>query len=538
MKTSVLLLGLSFVLFLSARSQQAELVKDINPGEGNSFISYLNLLDGKAVFKATNSGYFNDEPWVTDGTESGTIMLREINPDPLSGSFIGPMVHFNNEIYFQANDGIHGSELWKTDGTPGGTTMVIDLFPGSQGSNPGEMTEFNGELYFSAYTPEYGDELWKTQGDSSSTTLVADIAEGDLSSSPCYLFPTSSYLFFARENANGVYRSDGTPGGTGMLYEKVIIGQLDEAFFTLFKGDIFFRGTDIIGPDAKGTQLWKISGDNVIRVTSLVSPEADLDPMHLTVAGDLMYFIGEQYPYGEELWIYNGTQVQMVKDINPSGHGNLGGFLTEFRGKLVFSAGVASTGVELWVSDGTEDGTRLICDIYPGPVSSGVVSPVKIGDTLYLSADDGTGGEIWKLPSPEGQLSRFTNIPNGGAWGPEFTRLGDYFLFSATDATSGTELWKMKASGLGIENAGLDKKEIVVYPNPARNLIHIEIPSHFQLPAEVRLYNSSGSKFYSGIASERTIQLSAASFHNGPGIYFLKINDVLNCQLSRISIIK
>jgi ELWxxDGT repeat protein len=529
MKTKVILFQLLVLAFLSASSQQAEMLKDINPGPDGSYIIHMTPLGNKAVFNATNSGS-NFEPWITDGTEAGTFMLKDINPGVASGSSAGPMVVCHNEVYFSADDGVHGSELWKTDGTPEGTRMVIDLFPGSQGSHPGDLIVFNDTLFFNAFSPEYGDELWKTGGDSTSTWLVADIAPGTASSSPCYLFATDNWIYFARENSNGLYHSYGTPSNTGLLYQDVIIGQLDDAFFTLYAGAVYFRGTDVTGPDAKGTQLWRIINNEVQRVTEIVSAEADLDPMHLTVAGDKLFFIGEQYPYGEELWFYDGLAPQMLKDINPSGHGNLGGFITEYKGKLVFSAGEASTGVELWVSDGTPDGTILVSDIYPGMISSGVVSPVKIGDTLYFSADDGTGGEIWKLLSPDGLPSKFTDITNGGAWGPELARLGGRFIFSASDAVAGTELWKMNSPGLGTNPFEPDAGSLIS-PNPSGDFLQITLPCNFELPAELTIYDTRGREIASQTLVERNERLSPAGMNCGKGVFMLKVqNGIRTCS--------
>ena len=40
--------------------------------------------------------------------------------------------------------------------------------------------------------------------------------------------------------------------------------------------------------------------------------------------------------------------------------------LTEVNGKLFFVAQNTTTGQELWTSDGTASGTKLVKDIYPG----------------------------------------------------------------------------------------------------------------------------------------------------------------------------
>jgi ELWxxDGT repeat protein len=509
---------------LTAEAQQAELLKDINPGTESSYISHMTPLQNKVIFEATNKGNTNSEPWVTDGTAQGTFILKEINPDPNLGSNIGQMIVYNNEVYFSADDGTHGTELWKSDGTTEGTKMVKDIAPGSVYGYPGDFTVFKGALYFHATHPDTGSELWKSDGTTDGTIMVKDLSDGTTSTLPGYLFATSSMLYFCGLNDHKLYGSDGTVNGTNLISDKVIVGR-DNAYFTEYVNEVYFNGVDVTGPDEKGAQLWKVSGYTAQRVTAIISNEAMLNPNNLVVASGKLFFIGQQYPYGDELWTYNGLTASMVKDINPSGHGP-GGFITSFKDKVVLSAGDATTGKELWVSDGTENGTKMIKDIYPGAISSGIVSPVIIGDTLYFSADDGTGGELWRLNSPDSQPEKFTNITGGGAWGPELARIGKTFVFSAGDAVNGTELWKMTVSGsTAAESLVSGVQDIKVYPNPVTDYFIVEVPELFTLPAVISFYNSLGVRIMLTEATNRSMNFNAIKLRLRSGLYFIRVED-------------
>ena len=82
------------------------------------------------------------------------------------------------------------------------------------------------------------------------------------------------------------------------------------------------------------------------------------------------------------------------------------GAFVEFDGKLYFSADDSVNGDELWVSDGTAEGTSLFSNINPevnffGGSSSYPGSLTVVGDELFFSADNGeTGRELFKLTVP------------------------------------------------------------------------------------------------------------------------------------------
>ena len=54
-----------------------------------------------------------------------------------------------------------GWELWATDGTRSGTTLVRDINPGREDSRAGSLAAVGGTLFFSASDDVHGDELWK-----------------------------------------------------------------------------------------------------------------------------------------------------------------------------------------------------------------------------------------------------------------------------------------------------------------------------------------------------------------------------------------
>ncbi len=99
-------------------------VANINSGVAGSNPDNITQFGSKAIFTATTASGGN-ELWITDGTSSGTVLLKDIN---VGGGSSSPhdFVVLNGTAYFAANDG-SGDALWKTDGTTGGTVKVKDI---------------------------------------------------------------------------------------------------------------------------------------------------------------------------------------------------------------------------------------------------------------------------------------------------------------------------------------------------------------------------------------------------------------------------
>src|SRR5207247_195058 len=108
-----------------------EKVNEIQPGPGSGYPYHMTPFGNRLLFQATD-GVHGVELWKTNGTKAGTAMIKDINPglqingQPRS-SDPQEFVTVGKRALFVANERGHGFELWRTNGTPSGTVMVRDI---------------------------------------------------------------------------------------------------------------------------------------------------------------------------------------------------------------------------------------------------------------------------------------------------------------------------------------------------------------------------------------------------------------------------
>lgn len=207
-------------------SEGTVMVKDIEYfGPGYSSPEGFTVFQNELYFQATqNSTSTNGqapigtELWKTDGTENGTVLVKNINPNLRENSDPAGFTVFKGALYFRANDGTSGMELWKTDGTADGTVRVKDINVGGD-SNPTSLIVFNDTLYFQADDGVNGIELWKSDGTETGTTLVRDINNGGSSNPSEFSVINGVFYFEADDGVNGreLWKTDGTSDGTVLL---------------------------------------------------------------------------------------------------------------------------------------------------------------------------------------------------------------------------------------------------------------------------------------------------------------------------------
>jgi ELWxxDGT repeat protein len=167
------------------------LVKDIFQGSGY-WLSEFTVVNTEVFFLAYKpmSPNIIHELWKSDGTESGTVMVKRFITLSAVGGSVGRLSDINGTLFFAATDETHGEELWKSDGTETGTVLVKDINPGKDSSNIDELTNVDGSAFFRAVDGSHSDELWKSDGTESGTMMVKDINESG-GSWPRYFTPMS-----------------------------------------------------------------------------------------------------------------------------------------------------------------------------------------------------------------------------------------------------------------------------------------------------------------------------------------------------------
>ena len=403
----------------------------------------------------------NRELWKSDGTEAGTVQVKDIRPGS-AGSDPASLTNVNGTLHFVATDATGTSAaLWKSDGTEAGTVMVLAVpFPPDQIVST--LVAVNGRVFLD-YADAAGRELWTSDGTAAGTVRVKDIAPGAASSAPSSMRNVNGTLFFAAtDGASGIelWKSDGTEAGTVPVRDiNVGASGSDPLELTDVNGTLFFTAITA----ANGRELWKSNGTaaGTLLVQDIGPGPGSSNPAALARIGNLLYFRANDFLNGPEVWSTDGTaQNTLLFDLDDRRSSNPNSF-TRVNGITFFAANDGVTGNELWKSDGTEAGTVLVRDIVPGGGGGAPTLLVAVGNTLFFTATDAAGGrEIWKSDGTAAGTVRIKDVNPGSAsssptalvaWGDQ---AGDRLYFVASDGVNNAALWKSDGTDVGTVRLG------------------------------------------------------------------------------------
>jgi ELWxxDGT repeat protein len=127
---------------------------------------YLRLWDAYSG-GSYGDDYYGRELWKVDPSTNTAAIIKDIFPPDIFGANSSSPLNYSFEnglMYFAASDAIHGRELWLTDGTESGTILVADFVPGTGSGNPGIVNVVGERRVVSVTTDEFGEELWRLEG--------------------------------------------------------------------------------------------------------------------------------------------------------------------------------------------------------------------------------------------------------------------------------------------------------------------------------------------------------------------------------------
>lgn len=403
-------------------------------------------------FDTDSTGY---ELWRTDGTVAGTKQVKDIYPGIYSGNPYNT-TPLGNKLMFAANDGITGDELWISDGTQQGTNLVKDINTLTTGDAvptlyniPNFNPIVNGKITFGAYDEKNGNELWVSNGTVQGTQLTKDIEPG---LNTGFGLPggvlNNNFYYFKRNLFRdiAIWKTDGTTGGTKQVQNihytaSSAPGTNMPLALDLKCGDtiLYFL---IANTSASAMELWAGNGTAPAHLVSSFPhyfPGNTRQPL-LFVAGNTAYFIARDDTNGLELWTSDGTAqgTKVVKDINPSAADAYPQNLTLYNNKLYFAAFNGVT-VNLWATNGTEAGTQMVTDVVPG-----VTTPFMVaGSRLYFpGVTDSTGDELWAVNGNTVYQVKDVYPGSGSSNISNMINVNGRLYFTADDGEHGAELWK------------------------------------------------------------------------------------------------
>jgi ELWxxDGT repeat protein len=391
--------------------------------------------DGRLFFQSLQPR----ELWVTDGTTDGTKRVE-------GGTEVDDYYLVNDRCLVTRNNSLYEIK-------PGSTELdLITIAAGSirtvswfDGKFLLLLNLTDGTSYLQSIDPEQGTvEAFIYQADGSIDAVV-QLDEG---------------ILFSYDN-NLLY-SDGTAAGTITLLDSQADGILDIGLLegTSLNGRYYFP----LRTAAYGTEPWITDGSiNGTRLLQDIFPGTNDTgfvlgsfPTNFFRLNDEVYFFAFTEGYDFSLFKTSGSGegpelLFSLEEAFDFIHLNKMFF---FKEEVYLEISTGNNGYELWKTDGTLAGTRIVKDIWPGSGGSSSSGGLRrlttpTGHYIYFNANDGTYGyELWRSDGTEKGTGMISDFSPGADWSTTIPLnvLGDHFYFVSIDKDRNYRLYSFDQS--------------------------------------------------------------------------------------------
>ncbi len=387
------------------------LIKDFG---NTNFIETATVLGGWVYLFVSANNRNRLELWKTDGTSLNTTKVTDIVLGYFYLDYLNDNTFYNagDKVYFNLSSSTYGSEPWVTDGTEIGTRILKDLNPGTGGSQPQAFEKVGNNIMFFATDNFYNRKLWKTDGTEAGTVIPFTNIGGTMNYQPFWHIALGNYYYFFA-NYNKLYKTDGTnlslvdSGGVPLGNSMVLVN-----------GNIYFFKKNV-----NDYELWKSNGLTAEKIKTIIvsndALEVKFQAGQTKVFFVIYKFTNASFQNITQHWVSDGTPVGTynLNSINSTfSVGSLNTSINIINDNYYFSAFDNNNGFELWKSDGTSSGTSIVKNINKDFGSSNPTQFVSLNNTVFFVANDiKHDNEIWVTKGTAASTQLFIDYNSSGS---------------------------------------------------------------------------------------------------------------------------